>query len=152
MRDLLAQIITYIFVVIIYLFIYAIIRMIFLDIRAMNRKKTGALAEAYLKLINLRSELDFDVEESYELEEDTTIGRGGKCGLCVDDRYLSQKHCRIFKRDGSFYIEDLDSTNGTFLNGEQLGEEAVELFDGDKLGFGRVSMLFVLPGRGGDEA
>ena len=40
--------------------------MIFLDIRTMYRKKTGGLADAYLKLINLRHKLDFFVDESYE--------------------------------------------------------------------------------------
>ena len=76
MGDIFSRILTYIFVIIIYLFIYAIIRMIFLDIRTMNRKKSGGLADAYLKLINLRRDLDFVMDESYELDEDEVIGRG----------------------------------------------------------------------------
>lgn len=145
MGDIFSRILTYIFVIIIYLFIYAIIRMIFLDIRAMNRKKSGSLAEAYLKLINLRRDLDFAIDESYELEDDEVIGRGNKCTLRLPDKYLSVKHCRIYKSDGSFFIEDLGSTNGTFLNGDELTNEAVELIDGDKISIGRLNFIFVMP-------
>lgn len=145
MGDVLSRILTYIFVIIIYLFIYAIIRMIFLDIRTMNRKKSGGLAEAYLKLINLRRDLDFAMDESYELEEDEIIGRGNKCTLRLPDKYLSVQHCRIYKSDDSYFIEDLGSTNGTYLNGDELGDEAVELMDGDKISIGRLNFIFVMP-------
>ena len=149
MDGVLSRILTYFFVIIIYLFIYAIIRMIFLDIRAMNRRKSGSLAEAYLKLINLRRDLDFNIAESYELEEDETIGRGNKCTLRLPDKYLSVRHCRIYKSDDSFFIEDLGSTNGTFLNGDELADEAVELMDGDKISIGRLNFIFVMPKSGG---
>ena len=148
MQELLSKALTYVFVVIIYLFIYAIIRMIFLDIRTMYRKKSGGLADAYLKLINLRHDLDFPVEESYEIENNEVIGRGKKCDISIADKYLSVKNSRIFKSSGKFYLEDLDSTNGTFLNGEELHDKAVELLDGDKISLGRLNFLFVLPAKG----
>lgn len=145
MQIIFSKILTYIFVVVIYVFIYAIIRMIFLDIRTMYRKKSGGIADAYLKLINLRHELDFQVDESYEISENEVIGRGKKCDISIGDKYLSIKNSRIFKSSGKFYLEDLDSTNGTFLNGEALSDEAVELLDGDKITVGRTNFLFVLP-------
>lgn len=145
MQELLSKVLTYMFVIIIYLFIYAIIRMIFLDIRTMYRKKSGGFADAYLKLINLRHDLDFPVEESYEIENSEVIGRGKKCDISIADKYLSSKNSRIFKSSGKFYIEDLDSTNGTFLNGEELTDKAVELLDGDKISLGRLNFIFVLP-------
>lgn len=148
MQALLSKFLTSVFVVIIYLFIYVIIRMIFLDIRTMYRKKTGGLADAYLKLINLRQDLDFPVDESYEISDNEVIGRGKKCDISIADRYLSTKNSRIFKSSGKFYLEDLDSTNGTYLNGEELSDTAVELLDGDKITVGRVHFLFVLPAKG----
>ena len=145
MQDILSKALTYVFVIIVYLFIYSIIRMIFLDIRTMYRKKSGGFADAYLKLINLRQDLDFMVEESYEISDDEIIGRGKKCDIRILDRYMSVKNSRIFKSSGKFYLEDLESTNGTFLNGEALTDKAVELLDGDKIKIGRVNFLFVLP-------
>lgn len=145
MQQILSKALTYIFVIIVYLFIYAIIRMIFLDIRAMSRKKHIINAEGYLKLINLRHDLPFAVSESYEIQSDNTIGRGKKCTIRIDDPSLSGEHCRIFKSDGSFFIEDEDSTNGTFLNGDEVTDEAVELIDGDKISVGSLMFLFVKP-------
>ena len=147
MQELFAKILTYIFVIIIYLFIYVIIRMIFIDIHTMYRKKSGGIADAYLKLINLRQDLEFDVDESYEISDNEVIGRGKKCDISIADRYLSTKNSRIFKSSGKFYLEDLDSTNGTYLNGESLKDTAVELLDGDKITVGRVNFLFVLPSK-----
>ena len=145
MQTIFAKVLTYVFVFIIYLFIYVIIRMIFSDIQMMYKKKTGGLAEAYLKLINLRRDLDFPLDESYEVEENEIIGRGKKCTIVIPDRFLSSKNTRIFKHSGKFYVEDLGSTNGTYLNGKALGNSAVELLDGDKIRLGRVTFLFVLP-------
>lgn len=140
-------VVTYIFVAIIYIFIFLIIRMISKDIRVMYRKKTGQFIGAYLKFINLRHELTFMVDESYEITDMEIIGRGKKCSIVIGDKYLSVQNTRIFRKSGKYYIEDLESTNGTYLNGERLGSRAVELFDGDKISLGRTNFLFVLPGK-----
>ncbi len=145
MNTVISTIMTYVFVAIIYLFIFVIIRMISKDIRVMYRKKSGDMADAYLKLINLRHELSFMVEESYEMSGDEVIGRGKKCDIIILDKYLSTRHTRIFKVSGKFFVEDLGSTNGTYLNGKRLGMKAVELLDGDKISLGRTTFLFVLP-------
>ena len=75
--------------------------------------------------------------------EDTSIGRSKKCNIFIPDPYLSKKHARIFFKDAEFYIEDLGSTNGTFLNGKQLGTRPVKLKDSDKVSVGHMSFLFV---------
>ncbi len=60
--------------------------------------------------------------------------------------YLSRRHAHIFLKGGLPFVEDLGSTNGTFVNGARLSEHAVALHEGDLLGFGghhfvyRVSM------------
>lgn len=145
MFEFISKALTFVFVIIIYLFIMAIIRMIMMDISAMRRKKSGGFAEAYLKLINLRHELDFMVDESYEISGNHVIGRGKKCDISIGDRCISGENSRIFKSSGKFYLEDLGSKNGTYLNGEKLTDKALELLDGDKISIGRLDFLFVLP-------
>ena len=51
-----------------------------------------------------------------------TIGRRGQSadGVIPDDRRVGRVHCRIYRSDGRFYIRDLGSVNGTFINGERL--------------------------------
>jgi hypothetical protein len=51
-------------------------------------------------------------------------------------RYLSRRHAHIFLRQNSLYIEDLGSTNGTYVGGERLEEHARELHSGDVIAFG----------------
>ncbi len=144
MRGIISKVLTYAFITMIYLFIYAIIRMIFLDIRTMGRKK-GGYAQAYLKLVNLRQEFDFPISESYEIEDEVTVGRGRSNTITIKNPFLSDRHMRIFKEDESFFIEDLESTNGTLLNGEKLTDDALELCDGDKIEIGGLKFLFVKP-------
>lgn len=143
MQEILPKILTYIFVIVVYAFIYTIIRMIFLDIRTMSRKKNITAAEGYLKLMNMKTDLEFAVSESYELEKDNLIGRGGKCRIRIADPALSGEHCRIYKAEGTFFIEDMGSANGTLLNGEDISEEVVELIDGDKISIGSLMFMFV---------
>lgn len=145
MQEILPKILTYLFVVVVYAFIYTIIRMIFLDIRTMARKKNIAKSEGYLKLMNMKADLDFDVKESYELEKDNLIGRSAKCRIRIADKALSSVHCRIYKAEDTFFIEDNDSANGTLLNGEDISDEVVELIDGDKISIGSMMFLFVRP-------
>lgn len=50
----------------------------------------------------------------------TVIGRNPECALVLDDDFASGRHARIFQRDGTWFVEDLGSTNGTFLGTERL--------------------------------
>ncbi len=53
-----------------------------------------------------------------------TIGRANDCTLVLDDDYASGHHARVFPRDGQWYVEDLGSTNGTYLDRQKLSGPA----------------------------
>ena len=53
-------------------------------------------------------------------ESGTVIGRNPECALVLDDDFASGRHARIFHREGAWFVEDLGSTNGTFLGTERL--------------------------------
>ena len=60
---------------------------------------------------------------AYAVENEATLGRGGGCTVPLGfDTFVSQVHARAIDRDGTLWIEDLGSRNGTFVNGEQVHE------------------------------
>src|SRR5690349_11094609 len=65
-----------------------------------------------------------------------------------DDDVVSGTHCRVVFRDDAWWLEDLGSTNGTWLNGQRLGEPA-RLFTGMKFSLGQRGpvMKVVIPGQ-----
>ncbi len=58
--------------------------------------------------------------EEFQLNGGITMGRAGSADVRIDDPFASAAHARIFPRGQFMYIEDMGSTNGTFLNGRQL--------------------------------
>lgn len=68
------------------------------------------------------------------------IGRADDCGLVLADSSVSRRHCRIFRDAAGFQVEDLGSTNGCFVNGEQV--RTLALRDGDRLRVGHCELKF----------
>ena len=75
---------------------------------------------------------------TFELGDELTIGRASGCQVALeDDKAVSQLHARLFRRDGRLYLEDLGSTNGTYLNAKKV-TGPVALHRGDRLQVGRT--------------
>ena len=72
---------------------------------------------------------------TFDLGQELTVGRASGCGVSIDDTFVSSLHARIFRRGDVYVVEDLGSTNGTFLNGGRLGVPTVITAD-DTVRFG----------------
>jgi hypothetical protein len=57
---------------------------------------------------------------TFDVSEGATLGRSNGADIRIDDPYASSAHARIFARGDFMYVEDMGSTNGTYLNGRQL--------------------------------
>ena len=68
-----------------------------------------------------------------------TIGRAPRADFIVDAALVSRVHCRLTAGATELEVIDLESTNGTFVNGERT--ERATLKSGDRLGVGRVELL-----------
>jgi hypothetical protein len=71
------------------------------------------------------------------------IGRSDECNIKIDDSSISRKHAVLYKKKLDFTLEDLDSSNGTFHNGQVI-KGSVALVNGDKLQFGDKEFIFIL--------
>lgn len=72
-------------------------------------------------------------------EQPTIVGRSSECNLWIEDSTISRKHFRIGIVNGEIEIEDLRSTNGTYVNGSRV--EKASLFDGDKVQISQDTLL-----------
>ncbi len=145
--DVLASVLKYIFITIIYIFIFAIIRMIYLDIHSMNNRKSRMAPKncAYLELLNDMDTLYFDVKQFYPMTSEViVIGRGKDCTIQIDDFYLSGKHVRLWYEDEEWHICDMGSTNGTFINGKPIKKTELILDNGDRIRVGQMEFMVVL--------
>lgn len=67
------------------------------------------------------------------------IGRSSSCHLSLKDEFASGEHCKISVENGTFFIEDLGSTNGTLIDGEQIDRKS-PLNSGQKVQIGVTVM------------
>jgi len=73
---------------------------------------------------------------TFDLDDELTIGRSPGCGVPTpDDIYTSTLHARLFRRGDQLWVEDLGSTNGTYVNAEKI-TQSLRLGKGDMLQVG----------------
>jgi len=121
-------------VVLIWLFFLRVIRAVWVEVRPPKSKRRGAEAaevpagpapegrrrrgrNAHLKVVEPEPQRGW----TYELADEVTLGRAAGCGVRVEDAYTSSIHARLYRRDGALWVEDLGSTNGTWVNTERIG-------------------------------
>lgn len=145
--EILASLLKYIFITIIYIFIFAIIRMIYLDIRNMNVRKNRMAPKkcAYLELLNDVETLYFDVKQFYPMTSEVIIiGRGNDCTIKIDDFYISSQHVKLWYDEEEWHICDMGSTNGTYINGKPIKKTEMILDNGDRIRIGQLEFMVVL--------
>jgi hypothetical protein len=94
--------------------------------------KASRRKQLYLKVVQPPSHAG----RSYDLDDELTIWRSPGCGVSTpEDIYTSTLHARLFRRNEQLWVEDLGSTNGTYVNSERISK-AVRLGKGDMLQIG----------------
>lgn len=76
--------------------------------------------------------------------DEVLIGRSSRCSIVLAEPSVSRQHARIERRDDGFWVVDLDSGNGTYVNGQRVSE--FRIFSGDEVTFGNGSFQFIETG------
>ncbi|WP_163996890.1 FHA domain-containing protein [Pyxidicoccus caerfyrddinensis] len=106
---------------------------------------TGAEEPGPSRAATLTCLTGLDVGRTHALAEACTeLGRGSEVALRLRDRAVSRTHARILHGEGGFTLEDLDSPNGVFINGQRVQGRA-PLADGDVIELGRSLLRFQAP-------
>ena len=136
--------------VLLYLFFFRVLRAVWVEVRppvatggtsrravkkAESPKRVRKNRPARLKVVEPADRAG----TTYPLGDELTVGRAAGCQVTLDDTYVSQLHARVFMRDNELYVEDLGSTNGTYLNRRKVSGPMV-MKAGDRLQIGSSVM------------
>jgi hypothetical protein len=152
MSEAVLTVLKFCFLALLYLFLYRVVRLTLRELRApavtaegapapptapasaprrARREERGSLRLRIVKPAGRRG-------EAHAIDRELTVGRGGGCAIVLsDDSYVSQLHARLFQQNGESYVEDLGSTNGTYVNGKLISG-ATRLRRGDQVQFGQT--------------
>ena len=146
-------ILKFVFLGLLYLFLFRVMRVVYLELGGGRRRRAAPDGRSGSRTSGRRSgrggtrlRIVQPVAHrglTFQLSDELTVGRAPGCQVCVvDDTFVSQLHARVFTLAGVPHVEDLGSTNGTFLNGKRV-ESPVPLQRGDHLQVGGTVMEVV---------
>lgn len=125
-----------VFLVLLYAFLWAVVRVLLRDLRAAAREPGSEIG----RLVVIASPSGEPAPGVvFSLDAVTTLGRDVNNAIVVDDAFVSGNHAVVTYRGRAWYVEDLGSTNGTFVNGEPVEGIATVAF-GDELQLGNVRL------------
>ena len=136
MSDAVLTVLKLVFLAGLYLFFFRVIRAVWAESSAPAIRETSAAQS-----VAARARIVSPPEAkgiTFDLGDETTVGRGTNCGIPLsDDSTVSQLHARFFRKDGKLFVEDLGSTNGTFVNRRQA-KRAAPVKRGDRVQIGQT--------------
>lgn len=124
----------YVVILLLWLFFMWVVRAVWVEVRPLKRKRRRekdddidpAIAGKSRKGKRLRLHVvrpEDHTGATYEIGAEATVGRAAGCGVPIDyDTFASNLHARLFRLDGDVWVEDLGSTNGTWVNTERILE------------------------------
>ena len=100
-----------------------------------RERSTPDLRSGVSPRLSVVAAMGYEPGTMFNVGEGATFGRSDNADIRVDDAFASSAHARIFPRAEFMYLEDMGSTNGTYLNGRQL-KTAERLSMGDTIRIG----------------
>jgi pSer/pThr/pTyr-binding forkhead associated (FHA) protein len=144
---LVLDLLKYVFLIVLYIFVGRAVRAVYLELRATTPRAAGRASPAQARPPSRKAkkaprkvaviEGENHRGKTFELNGEMVIGRSDKCHMMLDDPYVSQVHARLFPRGDAFMVEDMGSTNGTYLNRKRL-TSPTELKRGDRIKIGKT--------------
>jgi hypothetical protein len=129
------------FLGLLYLFLWAVVRVLLRDLRAAAREPARELG----RLVVLESPAgEPPAGSAFRLDAVTTLGRDVNNAIVLEDEFVSASHAALTYRGRAWYLEDFDSTNGTFVNGHPV-QGVVPLAFGDELQLGQIRLRLERP-------
>ncbi len=111
------------------------------DATAMHRAGSALDAHGGMPRLRVESAPGLRAGAAYDLTHGAVLGRGADADIVLEDSFSSSRHARLIPQGDAVVLEDLGSTNGTYLNDEPLGGPQ-PLHDGDRIRIGDSEFSF----------
>ncbi|MGQ9474728.1 MAG: FHA domain-containing protein [Actinomycetota bacterium] len=136
----------YLFLVLLYVFVIMVVRAVYRELSPPAEVTMARPAPAPRRSRRSAVLVLLDGEKrrgrrQWEVGEELVIGRASECPVRLDDEFVSNLHAKIYRLQDRYYVEDLGSTNGTYVNGRRINYP-IELRGGDRLKVGQTLMEF----------
>lgn len=134
---IIAGIFAVIFIVILYVIIYYALKIMYKDVKNGGKKRKPALIRGNygLEIISAGHGKGLKDGSIIPIRSDLTLGRKDDNSIVLSDQHVSGNHAKIMIRNNGLFIEDLNSTNGTYLNGNRIRGK-VKLVNKDEIKIG----------------
>ncbi len=142
--DILVLLLRVAVVLLLYFFLWQVLRFVMRDLRTGGQTASAASASPYGQLMVLRAgTTGVPAGKHFPLGPSNIIGRSMEnCEIALNDSFLSSQHARLELQGNSWVLEDLNSTNGTFVNEIEV-RDAASVEEGDIIRVGRVEMRII---------
>jgi pSer/pThr/pTyr-binding forkhead associated (FHA) protein len=144
MPDIVLDLLKYAFLAVLYIFVARAVRAVVVELRPVeDRSRAPAGGRQPAKRTKKTPKKAVVVEgatssgKTFDLGQELVLGRGDKCHVVIDDTYVSTVHARIFSKGEGYLVEDLGSTNGTYVNRRRI-TSPTEVQRGDKVKIGKT--------------
>lgn len=124
-----------IFIVILYSIIYYALKIMYKDVKGGKKKKAPGKKAHGLEVLQTISNGTLGVGSVIPVTSTISIGRREDNSIVLNDQFVSSYHAKIYVKNNDFYLEDLASTNGTFINDSKV-EGRVRLRVNDQIKMG----------------
>ena len=126
-----------IFIVILYVIIYYALKIMYKDVKNGGKRRRPARANGNygLEIINSGNGRDLKEGSIIPIRSDLSIGRKDSNSIILTDQHVSGNHAKIVVRNNGLFLEDLNSTNGTYLNGNKISSR-IKLNNKDEIQIG----------------
>ena len=121
-----------------YAFLAAVLLMLWRDLQQAVSSREAVQLDGRLVVLHTEDER-LAAGDSFPLQLVTSVGRSPSNTIPIPDTYASAQHTLLTLREGQWWLEDLDSRNGTLLNGTRISGPTV-VSAGDVIGVGRTQL------------
>lgn len=150
MLDVMIFVLHHLFLLVLYLFLFYILFKMFQLLKyqvsqggniSFQKPLLSSLPVSQARLVSLDKHYH-RTPKMYPVGDFLSIGRAAGNDIMIADSKVSRQHASIYNRDGQYWVEDLNSKNGAFLNDKKINGPVV-MADGDKLRIGHAVFVFV---------